>query len=70
MKKIMPLQTPTLQFPRAQQSSTLPMQSSTIPAQTAEGGIDITALMNLMITMMIVVMMMKIMSGMMTGLND
>jgi len=32
-------------------------------------GLDITSLMNLMITMMIVVMMMKMMGGMMKGID-
>ena len=53
---------------RAQQSTTVPFQAGTIPAQDTTTGLDISSLMNLMITMMIVVMMMKMMSGMMTGL--
>ena len=55
---IRPLQTTT--FPRIGTQQATAMQSSTIPAQTSTG-LDITALMNLMITMMIVVMMMKMM---------
>jgi len=56
--------------PRAQQTTTVPFQAGTIPASTTTStGIDITELMNLMITMMIVVMMMKMMSGMMAGVG-
>ena len=62
-----PLQTKVFPSTGSQQATALPMQSSTIPAQST-GGIDISELMNLMITMMIVVMMMKMMSGMMSGL--
>ena len=67
---IRPLQSRVFLSIGAQQASTLPMQSGTLPATTNGdvGGINISELMNLMITMMIVVMMMKMMSGMMTGL--
>lgn len=41
---------------------------TTTAVTPAQNGIDITSLMNLMITMMIVVMMMKMMTGMMEGL--
>jgi len=62
-----PLQTTGISLPRAQQASALPLQATTIPASTTAAQLDITELMNLMITMMIVVMMMKMMSGMMAG---
>ena len=63
------LQISSMPAPRAQQSTTVPFQAGTIPATTNDTtGINITELMNLMITMMIVVMMMKMMTGMMTGL--
>jgi len=48
----------------------MPTQAGTIPATTTAAQIDITELMNLMITMMIVVMMMKMMSGMMAGVTS
>jgi len=63
-----PLQTKVFPSIGSQQASALPMQSTVLPAQTTTGGIDITELMNLMITMMIVMMMMKMMSGIMTGM--
>ena len=66
---IRPLQTRVFPSIGSQQVSALPMQSTVLPAQTTTGGIDITELMNLMITMMIVVMMMKMMSGMMAGVT-
>jgi len=62
---IRPLQTKTFPSIGSQQAAALPMQSSTLPAQTNGVGIDISELMNLMITMMIVMMMMKMMGGMM-----
>ena len=66
---IRPLQTKTFPSIGSQQAGALPMQSSVLPAQTSTGGIDITELMNLMITMMIVMMMMKMMMGMMSGID-
>lgn len=63
-----PLGSTSMALPRAQQASALPLQATTIPATTtAANGIDISELMNMMITMMIVVMMMKMMSGMMAN---
>lgn len=47
----------------AQQAKAL--QTTVMPATTTATQIDISELMNLMITMMIVVMMMKMMTGMM-----
>ena len=64
------LQVTSAPFPnaRAQQTNTMPFQASTIPATTTTtSGIDISELMNMMITMMIVMMMMKMMTGMMAG---
>ncbi len=62
---IRPLQ--TTMFPRIGVQQATTMQSTVLPATTSETGINISELMNLMITMMIVVMMMKMMSGMMAG---
>ena len=59
---IKPLQTTV--FPRIGSQQATAMQSTTLPAETTTGGINISELMNLMITMMIVGMMMKMMSGM------
>lgn len=64
---IRPLQTTT--FPRIGSQQATAMQSSVIPAQTGGTGLDITSLMNLMITMMIVVMMMKMMTGAMSQIS-
>jgi len=67
---IRPLQTKVFPSIGSQQVHALPMQSTVLPAtDTTTGGINITELMNLMITMMIVVMMMKMMSGMMAGVT-
>jgi len=64
------LQVTGVPLPRAQQASAVTLQAGTLPATTAaQTGIDITELMNLMITMMIVVMMMKMMMGMMKGVE-
>jgi len=52
------------------QSSTIGLQSATIPATTTSTQIDMGEMMNLMITMMIMVMMMKMMSGAMGGLSS
>jgi hypothetical protein len=57
---IRPLQTTV--FPRIGTQQATAMQATTIPAQTGTT-LDLSALMNLMITMMIVVMMMKMMTG-------
>ena len=62
-----PLQTTA--FPRFGSQQATAMQASVLPAQTTTGGIDISELMNLMITMMIVVMMMKMMMGMMSSVQ-
>jgi len=43
----------------------MPLQAATIPATTTAAQLDISSLMNLMITMMIIVMMMKMMTGVM-----
>lgn len=66
---ITPMQ--TNMFPKigSQQASTVALQSSVIPTQTTSTSIDITSLMNLMITMMIVVMMMKMMTGAMSQIS-
>jgi len=58
---IKPLQTTA--FPRIGSQQATAMQSTVLPAQTGGIGLDISELMNLMITMMIVVMMMKMMTG-------
>jgi len=63
---IRPLQTTS--FPRVGSQQATAMQSTVLPAQTTTG-IDISELMNLMITMMIVVMMMKMMTGMMSSIQ-
>jgi len=53
------------------QASQVPMQAGTVPATTdTTNGINISELMNLMITMMIIVMMMKMMTGMMAGVTS
>lgn len=65
---IRPLQTKTFPNIGTSQARALPMQSSTLPAQT-NGGMDITELLNLMITMMIMVMMMKMMAGVMSEMS-
>ena len=63
-----PQQTTSVPFP--QQAPSMAMQAGTIPATTvAQNGLDIDAMMNLMITMMIVVMMMKMMTGAMEGIS-
>jgi len=65
---IKPLQTTT--FPRVGSQQATAMQSTTLP--TVENGttsINLSELMNLMITMMIVMMMMKMMMGMMAGVG-
>ncbi len=54
-----------------QQARQVPMQSASMQSATLPGavaatqteGLDITTLINLMVTMMIIVMMMKMMSG-------
>lgn len=51
---------------RAAQVNTFPLQSPDLPLpvdQTTTGGLDISSLMNLMITMAIMMMMMKMMAG-------
>ena len=63
------LQVASVPVTKAQQTSTVPLQAGTVPASTAAAQLDITELMNLMITMMIVVMMMKMMTGMMAGIS-
>lgn len=62
---VKPLQTTV--FPRIGSQQATAMQATTLPAQDTTGGINISELMNLMITMMIVVMMMKMMANMMTS---
>lgn len=65
---IKPMQTTVLPRINAQQATT--MQSTVLPAQTGTTtGIDITSLLNLMVTMMIIGMMMRMMSGMMTTMT-
>jgi len=65
---IRPLQTTV--FPRIGSQQATAMQSSVLPTQdTPTTGIDLSELMNLMITMMIVMMMMKMMMGMMAGVG-
>jgi len=66
MRRTIPLQTTSVPFP--QQAPSLAMQAGTVPASTAAAQLDISSLMNLMITMMIVVMMMKMMTGAMGSL--
>ena len=57
-----PTQTTSVPFP--QQAPSMGMQAGTVPAATTTATqLDISSLMNLMITMMIVVMMMKMMTG-------
>jgi len=54
----------TLSVPFPQQAPSMGMQAGTIPSATTIGTqLDISSVMNLMITMMIVVMMMKMMTG-------
>lgn len=55
--------------PIPQQAPSVALQAGTVPATTGAAELDITSLMNLMITMMIVVMMMKMMTGMMAGIT-
>lgn len=64
---IRPLQTTV--FPRITTQQATAMQSTTLPASTTASGIDISELMNLMITMMIVLMMMKMMTNMMSEIK-
>ena len=66
MRRTIPLQTTSVPFP--QQAPSLAMQAGTVPATTGAAQLDISSLMNLMITMMIVVMMMKMMTGAMGSL--
>lgn len=56
-------------MPFPQQAPSVPMQAATIPAQTNGNGLDISSIMNLMITMMIIVMMMKMMTGAMGSIT-
>ncbi len=64
-----PTQTTSVPFP--QQAPSVSLQAGTVPATTAAAeGIDISSIMNLMITMMIVVMMMKMMTGAMGTISD
>ena len=64
---IRPLQTTV--FPRIGSQQATAMQASVLPTQTPTTGINLSELMNLMITMMIVMMMMKMMMGMMAGVG-
>ena len=62
MRRTIPLQTTSVPFP--QQAPSIGLQAGTVPATaTTTTQIDISSIMNLMITMMIVVMMMKMMTG-------
>lgn len=56
---------------RPSQVHTFPMQSTTLPIEqpAATTGINMSEIMNLMITMMIVVMMMKMMMGTMQSVG-
>jgi len=47
--------------PFPQQVGALPMQAATLPAQATTNGINIDAIMNLMLIMVVMVMMMKMM---------
>ncbi len=65
-----PTQTTSVPFP--QQAPSIGLQAGTVPATTAtlDTGLDISSIMNLMITMMIVVMMMKMMTGAMGTISS
>ena len=53
---------PWTQQATSMQARSMPMQSTSILGAQQNGGLDISALMNMMIMMMVVVMMMKMMT--------
>ena len=70
-RRLHPLQVSSVQLPRAQQATAVPLQASTVPMQagtipattTVSQALDINSLIQPLITIMIVMMMMKMMTG-------
>ena len=76
-RRLHPLQVSSVQLPRAQQATAVPLQASAVPMQagtipavstTQDSALDINALIQPLITIMIVMMMMKMMTGAMSGI--